>query len=915
MNYLAQPDKYTMYFMPDQNKIVRQDGSMETIMKNTISTEGPVEFRTIELTNHGLEPETIEVTSFFEPILSPPEQDASHPAFNNLFLNYEYVEELNSILVGRRVRNEQEKQLFLGACFQTGAQTIGELEYEIDKEKFYGRNELGLPKAVLNSSPFSKKIQYTTDPIISFKRTISIRPQEKVTLNLVIAVAEQKEQVISYLKQFNNEESIKHQFELANAKVEAENRYLGVNGKDLELYQKIAGYLWQNNPLKKVQYKNPVPLPVNKLWQYGISGDLPILLLKVKQVEEIEVVEQMLKFYNYFYVKNMPIDLVILDEEKYSYQSNVKEGILNSILNQNLAHLQNCKGGIFVLENLSAEESYFLECRANLSLDANYGNIYRYLKELEEEYLEQIKEMPKEEPAKMLEESTPIRQKLENLKYDNEYGGFSEDGKEYCIRVNKEEKLPTVWSHILTNEQFGTLTTESMGGYTWYQNSRLNRLTHWQNSPVTDTPSEVVYLQEAETKKTWSLGLNPCPDENDYYITYGFGYAKYKHNSKGLTQKLDMFVPMDDPLKVQILKLENNTLKKQKIKLVYYLNPVLGEDKTNSYLDLNYYENSNLLCVKNLAEEENFSQYLFVSSSEKITSYTGSKQDFIGKGSLANPDSLNQTSLNKQNSLWQNSVIAIQCEVELEALESKKVVLMMGVGNTVLDCQDLAYQYSNLAKVNEEYEKTKKYWKDQTEKLQVSTPIESTNLLLNGWLIYQVLASRLLGKTGYYQSGGAYGFRDQLQDTLALKYIAPEIVKNQIIKHCAHQFIEGDAQHWWHEQTGKGIRTRFSDDRLWLVYMVEEYLAFTGDTSLLEEQVAYSTGNELEEGVDEKYDSYPLSETTESVYEHCKKAIQISLNFGENGLPKIGSGDWNDGFSKVGNKRKRRKYLARIFLV
>ncbi len=797
-----------------------------------------------------------------------------------------------------------------------------------------------------------------------------------------------KEKVIEDLQNYNSEEKIKRQLELSKAKSEAENRYLGVTGKQIEFYQKVLGYLLFTNPLKKLQnptFKssnsrlpsqtninissqantntfneissqanaktfNKLPnqanintfneisnqenintfnespsqtnanasneisnktnigsLAVSKLWKYGISGDFPILLVKIKEVEEIEVLKQMLKLYYYFHVKNIKIDLVILNVESYSYESNLKESIFNSILNENIAYLQNARGGIFVLDNLSEEEIYFLEGRANLVINASYGSSMGYIKELEEEYLEQITEMPQEEQITYIEEANKNTQKLENLKYYNEYGGFSEDGKEYLIRVNKEEKLPTVWSHILTNKEFGTLVTESMGGYTWYKNSRLNRLTSWNNSPVTDIPSEIIYLQDKETKKVWSLGLNPCPDENDYYITYGFGYAKYMHTSKGLTQKLDMFVPINDSIKVQILRLENNDLKKKKIKLVYYLKPVLGEEelKTNEYLNLEFYENSNLICMKNLAEEPEFSNYLFVSSSEKITSYTGSKEAFIGKGNLNHPDGLYQIELNKQNSLWQNGIIALQCEIELEALESKKVILAFGVGNTVLDCQDLAYKYTSYSKAYEEYEKTKRFWKEQTEKLQVTTPVESVNILLNGWLIYQVLASRMWGKTGYYQSGGAFGFRDQLQDSLALKYGSPELTKQQIIEHSKHQFIKGDVQHWWHEETKRGIRTRFSDDKLWLVYLVEDYIEFTADYSLLEEETSYLEGEDLEIGVDEKYDYYPESNIKETIFKHCEKAIEASLEFGENGLPKIGSGDWNDGFSEVGNKRKR----------
>ncbi len=915
MQYLADSDKYSVLFTPAQTKISREDGNIETITKIGISPNEPVELRTIELINRGLEAETIEITSFLEPVLSDENQDYAHPAFNKLFLSYEYLEDIDSIIVNRRARNASDKTIFLGVNLYTENETVGEIEYEIDKEKFCGRNNLELPDAVKNSSPLTSKINLTTEPIVSFKRTMVLEPEEKVTLSLILAVGEDKEQVIKELNKFRNQETIKYHLELAKAKVEAENRYLGIQTKELELYQKMSGYLLVKNPLKTIKYNSPLEVPINKLWQYGISGDLPIILVKVKDLEDIELVEEAIKAHEYFRLKNIETDLVIINEEKYSYESSVKEAIFASILNQNLGYLQNIKGGIFVLENLSKEDILVLEYRANLSFGSESGSIYRSLKENEEEYLEKIKEMPLEEMPKYVEESTPIRENLpEELKYNNEYGGFSEDGTEYNIRINKEQKLPTVWSHLLVNKNFGTLVTESMGGYTWYKNSKLNRLTAWYNTPVDDCPSEIIYIQDEESKKYWSIGMNPCPDENDYYVTYGFGYAKYKHNSKGMTQKLDMFVPMEDNLKVQVLSLENNELHKKKYKLIYYIKPVLEEDelKTNGFLDLNFFENSNMICMNNIAGEK--PQCLFVSSSEKITSYTGNKASFVGKGTISHPEAINQIKLNRENSLWNEGIIAIQCEVELEALENKKIIFTIGVGKDLLECQDLAYQYQNITKIYEEYERTKKYWKNMLQTIQVSTPLESVNLLLNGWLLYQTLAARVWGRTGYYQSGGAFGFRDQLQDCIALKYIDSEFLKEQILKHASHQFIEGDVEHWWHDETMRGNRTRFTDDRLWLVYLTEDYIDFTGDASILDIEVPYLKGEPLAEGIDERYDLYLHSEQSGSVYEHCKKAIEISLDFGENGLPKIGSGDWNDSFSTVGNKGKGESVWLGFFI-
>lgn len=917
MNYLSKADKYVMCFTPDMNKITRQDGNIETITKISVAPTEPVEIRRIELVNHGIEDETIEITSFLEPLISEKEQDYAHRAFNKLFLEYEIIED--TILIRRKSRDKSKSDMFLAVNLYAENEIIGETEFEVDKEKFYGREAIGLPKTVESSIPLGRNIGLTTEPIVAIKNTVKIKANEKVAFNLIMCVSESKEKVIELINKFTNSETIKRNIELAKVKVEAESRYLNIKGKEIDLCQKILGYLIFPNPLKRIINKNKkvISAYVSELWKYGISGDLPILLVKVKDISDIEILKQVINVYEYLRVKNINIDLVIVDEEQHSYENYTREGIINIILNKNMGYLQNIRSGIFVLNNLSKEEIQVLEFRANLVLDVSLGKIERQLTDLEEEYIETIKQIGDEKIPQIAEEPEQIRKKLEDeqLKYCNEYGGFSLDGKEYNIRINKDNKLPTVWSHVLANEKFGTVVTENMGGYTWYKNSRLNRLTAWANNPTNDIPSEIIYLEDMENKKVWSLGQNPIPDSNDYYITYGFGYANYMHKSNGLIQNASIFVPCKDSAKVHLIRLENIEPRKRKIKLVYYIKPVLGEDETisNTYLNLEYKEGSNLLCLENISNED-FKNVLYVSSSEKINSYTGNKDFFIGNGTIANPDGIHKLDLDRQNSLWRNGILAIEFQVELQALESKEISIVLGAEESIINCQDNAYKYGKISNVKEEYKKVKEYWEDITGKVHVKTPVESMNILLNGWLIYQTISARLLARSGYYQSGGAFGFRDQLQDTIALKYINPEIMKNQIIKHSSHQFIEGDVEHWWHDETRRGIRTRFSDDLLWLAYITEEYINFTGDYTILDIKTNYIEGADLEEGTDEKYDKYLPSKESGTIYEHCKKAIEKKINLGENDLPTIGSGDWNDGFSTVGNKGKGESIWLGFFL-
>ena len=828
-------------------------------------------------------------------------------------MSYEYIEDSNTILAKRKKRSENQKEMFMAVNLYSEDNAIGDLEYEISMERFNGRNNYGIPKLVENSRPLSKKIELSTDSVIAMRKTINVKAKECIKLDLIICVSEERNYVLETIKKYLNMESNKRIFELSRGRIEAENRYLELTGKDISLYQRLLTYILGNNTsfsdYSEKQY------PINELWKYGISGDYPIVFVKIKNVNDIDVIKELIKAYEYFKTKNLEIDLVILNEERDKYNSYVKDAILDSILNRNIAYMLNIKGGIYVLNNINDEDKEIISIYSKLVIDAKNGNLNLQLNDLDEDGIK-INNNVENEIVEHVEEDQKENKLLNlDLKYYNDYGGFSQDGKEYYIRVNKDENVPMPWSHIMANENFGTLVTDSMGGYTWYKNSRLNRITAWSNNPILDVPSEIIYLKDYDTKKAWSLGLNPMPDNNDYYITYGFGYAKYEHENIGIRQEAEIYVPKEDSVKVQIIKLKNETLRKRKIKLVYYLKPVIGEDevKTKGFLKFKFDRNSNTILAQNIINSD-YKNIVFVSSSEKIKSYTGFKKEFLGNGGLQNPSGLKLDNFSNKFSNKISSIIALELEIELEALENKDISIVLGTGDTIIECQDLAYKYSNLNNCFQEYEIVKRFWNDKLSNVQVSTPVESMNILLNGWAMYQTLASRMWGRTGFYQSGGAFGFRDQLQDSLSCKYLNPEITKNQIIKHSKHQFTEGDVEHWWHEETRRGIRTRFSDDLLWLPYAVSDYINFTNDYSILDVETSYIDGAVLEKGIDERYDIYVPSEQKGTIYEHCIKAIEKSLNFGEHGLPKIGSGDWNDGFSTVGNKGKGESVWLGFFL-
>lgn len=574
-------DKYAVAFAPERSKFVRIDADIETTTKIIVSPDDPVEIRRLELKNNGMQERTLEITNYFEPVLSRPMQDYAHMAFNNLFLTFERLENDN-ILVKRKKRGQNEEDLYLGTSFYTEHDTIGELEIEIDKEKFLGKKQNLIPEMVKDSKPYSQNMGLVTDACLASKRTIKIMPGEEIILDLVICISNDKDIVSKLLDKYRNTNVITKAFELARAKVEAESIYLGLKGTDIDKYQKLLSYTILNNPLKSLRLKQ-LPKRVysqSNLWKYGISGDLPIILLKIEDLNDMYVVRDALKAHEYFRNKNIKVDLVILNNEENSYDQYVNYEIENAILNNQVEYLKNISGGIFIINinQIDKEDIELLEFKSNITINAKDGDIKTAIDDLEEEYLKTIRDIGLDvKPEYIVQEDINTNQNVDmnSLKYYNEYGGFSEDGLEYTIKLDKENKLPTVWSMILANQNFGTVVTQNLGGFTWHRNSRLNRLSAWNNNPVMDLPSEIVYLKDYKTGKKWSLSDNINNEANEGYITYGMGYVKFKSIQNNISQELDIFVPRKDNIKINILKLKNLEPNKRRLKLIYYIKPVL----------------------------------------------------------------------------------------------------------------------------------------------------------------------------------------------------------------------------------------------------------------------------------------------------------------------------------------------------
>ena len=896
-------------FAPDKVKFIKRENNLKIEDICVLDPNKPIEIRRLEIENLGNSEEVLEIISSFEPVLSLKEQEYAHPAFNKLFLSFE--KQNDNIIVERKDRNLKEK-FYLATTLYTENEQIVDFEYEIDKEKYLGRENYEIPQMISKHKIFSNTITQVVNPIVAMKRTIKLLPKEKATINVIISVSEDKKDALDNLENIKSEEEIIRTLNIARARSEEESKYLQVSSENLELYSRLLKYILRLNHIKKIKPNSK--FSKHSFWKYGISGDLPILLVKIKNIEDIYVVEEVVNAFDYFRSKTLKIDLVILNDESNVYERFVKENINEVISNKQLDFLKNVNAGIFILNKneLLKEDLDALEFKSSIIINASFGGINLHLKELEEKEEKYVRNVLKKETKKKTQEILPFKE--EELLYENGYGGFTEDGKEYHIYKNKENKLPTVWSNILSNKFFGTIVTDNLGGYTWDRNCRLNRLTAWNNDCVLDFPSEIFYIKDEDTKDFWTLNTSIMPNENYYYISHGFGYSKYKNTNHNLFQELNVFVPNEDSLKIMNFKIKNLVNEERKIKFVFYFKTVLGEDEIYTNGNLEVEKSGNILFVNNVFEDESLeNKKMYIASSENINSFTGEKDNFWGEGDLKEPDSLYKN-LNNKSGLGKDSCVGFEFTINLHKFEEKNLCIIVGEENSKDKIIDVVNHYLEEGRVEKSFDDTKQKWENILSTIQIKTPIKSLDIMMNGWLVYQTVSSRLLARTGYYQSGGAFGFRDQLQDALGIKYVDSIFLEEQI-KNCArHQFLEGDVLHWWHVESKRGIRTRFSDDMLWLVYGTIEYVKFKNDYSILDEKIAYLKGNKLQEDEEEKYDIYYESDIKESLFEHCIRAIENTLNKGIEPFPKIGIGDWNDGMNKIGHKGKGQSVWLSFFL-
>jgi cellobiose phosphorylase len=910
--------KYEAIFAQGRAEYRRCDDDIDAHTEISVSPEDDVEVRRVTLMNLSTQTRTIELTSYAEIVLAPLNADLAHPAFSNLFVQTEILRDLQAILCTRRPRSPGENPPWMFHLMTTQGKAADDTSYETDRAKFIGRGRsVANPAAFEELGPLSNTDGCVLDPIVAIRRGIIIEPDTSANCHIISGVAETREAALALIDRYREPNFAARAFDMAWSHSEMVLRQLQATEAEAQMYAQLASSVIHANSLHRA---GASILTRNRhgqsgLWAFGISGDLPIVLMRIADVHRIELVKQVLQAHAYWREKGLQVDLVILNEDFSGYRQVLQEQILGLIAAGTEARWVDKPGGIFLRrsEQLSEENRVLLQTVARVIL----ADSAETLAEQVERKAPVERKIPRFTPTRWaLPATTDVPPPRERV-FFNGLGGFTSDGREYVISLAPGQTTPAPWANVLANSQIGTVVSESGGAYTWVDNAHEFRLTPWNNDPVCDTSGEAFYIRDEDTGQFWSPTPSPARGSGTYVCRHGFGYSVFEYSQTGINSELWTYVALDAPVKLVVVKLCNRSGRTRRLSVAGYWELVLGQWRHANLMHVvtEIDPNTGSLFATNRYTREFAGKTVFVNVSEATRTMTGSRTEFLGRnGTLASPAAMRQLYLSGRTGAGLDPCAALQVQFELADGQERELVFVLGAANNHEEAHQLVLRFSDPASAQSALKSVWEFWKRTLGVVYAETPDPALNLLVNGWLEYQTLACRYWGRSGYYQSGGAYGFRDQLQDTTALLHAAPWTAREHLLRCAGRQFREGDVQHWWHPPTGSGVRTHFSDDYLWLPYATSRYVTMTGDTGVLDESIQFLEGRPVNADEESYYDRPQSSGEFGTLYEHCVRAIRHGLSFGEHGLPLIGCGDWNDGMNLVGAKGKGESVWLAFFL-
>jgi cyclic beta-1,2-glucan synthetase len=904
----TEPETYKVTFNEDRAEFTRRDAALATTLEVLVSAQDDAEVRRVTISNSGNRTREVEVTSYAELVLAPQAADVAHPAFSKLFIETEHLAGLGAIVATRRRRAPTEPQVWAAHLAVVDGEAVGKREFETDRARFLGRGgSIRAPGAVMGGRPLSGAAGAVLDPIFALRRRVRIAPGATARVDFWTMVASSREEILALIDKHHDVGAFERAAALAWTQAQVQLHHLGIDRSEAGQYQRLAGHLVYAAPLLR-----PPSDAIGSgsggqpgLWPLGISGDLPIILVRISDINQLDVAREALQAVEYWRMKRLAVDLVILNERASSYIQDLQialETLVRASQSRPQIGEERLPGNIFMLraDLISPEARALLASVARVVLLGERGRLADQIERAPEAKPSPRAVARRAAPASELQVPRPPP----GLEYFNGLGGFAEGGREYVMILGPGQSTPAPWINVVANPGFGFQVSAEGAGYAWSVNSRERQLTPWSNDPVTDRPGQAFYLKDEETGRLWSPMALPIRDEAATYVArHGWGYSCFEHASHGITAELLEYVPLADPIKISRLKLRNTTRRSRRLSVTAYVEWVLGAARSAGapFIATRIDPGTRALLASNPWNPAFGQRVAFADLCGLQTSWTGDRREFIGRnGALAWPAALvNGTSLSGRVGSGLDPCAALQTTVEIAPNGVAEIVFFLGDAEDEAEAQSLIAHYRR-ADLDAALAEAKAFWDETTGAVRVKTPDRSMDIMLNGWLIYQTLACRIWARSAFYQAGGAYGFRDQLQDYMALATVRPSMTREHLLRAASHQFVEGDVQHWWLPHSGQGVRTRISDDGVWLAYATAHYVGVTADAAVLDEVVPFLAGQTLEPDESERFFQPTVSDETASLYEHCARSLDASLEIGAHGLPLIGGGDWNDGMNRVG---------------
>ncbi|HEX4423584.1 MAG TPA: glucoamylase family protein, partial [Kofleriaceae bacterium] len=919
---LAPGTSYEAIFSQGRAELRRVDHDIATHVEISISPEDDIELRQISLTNRGRTARTIELTSYAEVVIAPAAADAAHPAFSNLFVQTELVRAQQAIVCTRRPRSGIEQPPWMLHLTAVHGTSDGATSYETSRGAFIGRGRSVADPIAMHRAALTDSAGAVLDPIVAIRNRIVLQPDETAQLHVVTGMADTRAGALALIEKYRDRHAADRVFKLSWTHSQVVQRRLDATSAETQLYERLASnVLYANQTLRA-----PGSLIARNrggqsgLWAYGISGDLPIALVRIADVAHLDLVRQLVKAHAYWRLKGLAADLVIWNEDPSGYRQVLQDEIM-SVVAAASDGLLDKPGGIFVRrsDQISDDDKVLMQTVARLVVADTAGTLAEQLARKPRPELPVTAAPPRAAPPDDPDDpggpgAPALRPDLVDF---NGLGGFTTDGHEYVITTSPTRRTPAPWVNVIANPWFGTVVSESGSAYTWCENAHGYRLTPWHNDAVGDPSGEALYLRDEDTGAVWSPSPLPAPAAAHYTSRHGFGYSVFEVSEAGIASELRTYVATDAPIKFLVLKLHNRSGAARRLSITSVFELVLGSTREANapHIVTELDPKTGGLLARNAYNAEFAARVAFLDCSEDQRTVTGDRLEVLGRnGSPARPACMARARLSGRVGAGLDPCVAMRAMVELADGEQRELVFTFGSGRDLADARHLISRFRGTGPARTALEGVWGYWNRTLGAVNVQTPDPSVNILANGWLLYQVIACRLWARSGFYQSGGAFGFRDQLQDSLALVHAEPAILRDQLLRAAGRQFAQGDVQHWWHPPLGRGVRTHISDDYLWLPYATCRYVTALGDTGVLDEKLAFLDGRPVKPEEDSYYDLPARSDEVATLYDHCVRAIRHGLTFGSHGLPLMGSGDWNDGMNLVGEHGQGESVWLAFFL-